>query len=79
MLRWLNSPIASAVQRALVAERAARGLTQRDLAALVKMPPSVIAKIELGERRVDIGELIAFATAFQLPPADLLKRIEAGL
>ena len=41
----------------LIELRIASGLTQRDLAAILKVPRSTVARIELGERRVDFIEL----------------------
>jgi transcriptional regulator with XRE-family HTH domain len=55
------------------------GLTQRDLAARLKKEPSWIAKIELGERRLDIVEFIAIARALGLKEDDLLRKLAHGL
>jgi transcriptional regulator with XRE-family HTH domain len=55
------------------------GLTQRDLAARLKKEPSWVAKIELGERRLDIVEFIAIARALGLKEDDLLRKLAHGL
>ena len=47
----------------LVEARKTYGLTQRELAARVGKPPSFIAKIEVGERRLDVVRFIALARA----------------
>ena len=39
------------------------GLSQRDLAARLKVPHSWVAKVESGERRIDVVELYWYATA----------------
>ncbi len=44
--------------KALVALRNARGMSQADLAAKLHKPPSFVGKYELGERRLDVIELL---------------------
>ncbi|MEW2914210.1 helix-turn-helix transcriptional regulator [Leisingera sp. JC11] len=44
--------------RALVALRKSRGLSQAELAKLLSKPPSFVGKYELGERRLDVVELM---------------------
>ena len=39
------------------------GLSQRDLADNLGVPPSWVAKVELGERRIDLVEFCWFASA----------------
>ena len=58
----------------LVASRREAGLTQRQLAERLKRPQSYVAKIEAGERRVDLVELVAIAKALKLDPRQLLER-----
>lgn len=57
--------------------RKARGLNQRDVSARLKeigrpMLPTVVSKIERGERRIDVDDLIAFALALNVSPVALL-------
>lgn len=56
-----------------------KGWTQRELATHLKKSPSFIAKVELGERRLDVLEFIAFCRALDLRPGDELARVDAGL
>jgi len=63
----------------LVEARKARGLTQRDVAARLSKPPSFIAKIEVGERRIDIVEFIAVARAIGAPEMELLQLLVTAL
>lgn len=46
------------VLHSLVTLRAEAGLSQADLAAKLQKPPSFVGKYELGERRLDIIELL---------------------
>ena len=77
--RWVSSPSYQTAVSLLVEARKAHGLTQRDLAARVGKPPSFIAKIEVGERRVDIVEFIALARAIGGVEAELLQILIATL
>lgn len=76
---WVSSPSYQTAISLLVEARKAHGLTQRDLAARVEKPPSFIAKIEVGERRVDVIEFIALARAIGGIEADLLRTLIATL
>lgn len=57
--------------------RRARQLQQKDLSARLRevgrpMLPTVISKIERGERRIDVDDLIALALALNVSPLALL-------
>ncbi len=43
------------------------GLTQADVASALRKPLSFTSKCELGERRVDFVELVAFARLYRKP------------
>ena len=43
--------------------RAKAGLTQRELAAVLRVPHSWVAKVESGERRIDLLEFAWFCSA----------------
>jgi transcriptional regulator with XRE-family HTH domain len=64
----------------LVAARERAGLTQRDLAAVIRRPHSFIGRIEAGERRVDVVEFIEIVKALDQDPktlfGELLKLVE---
>jgi transcriptional regulator with XRE-family HTH domain len=60
----------------LVAARAAAGLTQRDVAARLERPPSYVARVEPGERRLDVVEFFEFARAVEADPFALLRSIK---
>jgi transcriptional regulator with XRE-family HTH domain len=61
----------------LIAARKAAGLSQHELAARLKTSQTQIARIEVGERRVDVVEFLDIAKALRIDPhtvlADLLK------
>jgi len=76
---WVTSPAYRKVIEGLREARTAAGLTQRDLAARLKKEPSWVAKIELGERRLDLLEYIAIARALGLKEDELLRKIAHGL
>ena len=44
--------------KALIALRIEKGMSQSDLAAKLRKPPSFVGKYELGERRLDVIELL---------------------
>lgn len=65
------------VAAAVSAQRQRRGWDQRHLAERVTaagrpMSPSVLGKIESGARRVDVDDLVALASALDVPPGRLL-------
>lgn len=66
MPKSLNSPRHELVKATLVAQRKAAGLTQTDVAERVGRPQSYVAKVEGGERRLDIVELVELADVIQL-------------
>lgn len=57
----------------LVDARKKAGLSQQELADRLKRPQSFVAKIEAGERRVDVIELITIASALGRSPSQLVQ------
>jgi transcriptional regulator with XRE-family HTH domain len=57
-----------ALRAELVAARKIAALSQRDLAAILKVPHSWVAKVESGERRIDLVEFCWFLAACGLDP-----------
>lgn len=51
------------------------GLTQLETAKVLKKPHSYVSKCELGERRVDFIEALAFAKLYKKPLAFFSKRL----
>jgi transcriptional regulator with XRE-family HTH domain len=63
MVDSMFTPAAAELVRALVAMRKAAGLTQRELAEAVGREQNYIGRIETGQRRVDLVELIRLCRA----------------
>ena len=60
----------------LIAEaRRQQGLTQAQLADAIGRPQSFIAKLESGERRLEVIEFIDLAQALGIEPAALLMKV----
>jgi transcriptional regulator with XRE-family HTH domain len=62
----------------LKTQRKASGLTQTVVAKRLSKPPSYVAKYELGDRRLDILELIDVAAAIGFDPCKLIKALVKG-
>ena len=67
-----------ALVRALVDARKSAGLGQDDLADRLKSHQSLVARIESGERRIDVVELVVLARAIGFDPFDVLAIVEAA-
>lgn len=69
--------------KALRTTRTQAGVRQVDLAVRIGKPQSFISKVEKGERRLDVVELIAILRALKVTPADFIdgldKRMPDGL
>lgn len=60
----------------LIEARKSAGLTQVDLAGVLKRHQSFVSKYENGERRIDPIELIEIARAIGFDPADLIRDLD---
>jgi transcriptional regulator with XRE-family HTH domain len=59
----------------LKAQRKKAGLTQTVVAERLGKPPSYVAKYELGDRRLDVLELIDLAAAIGFDPCKLIRAL----
>lgn len=75
MKKSIHSPQAAAVRATLVAMRKKAGLTQRQLAAKLETVRSFVARIELGERRVDLPEFYQICKACGHDPVKMAAKL----
>ncbi|AWK42440.1 helix-turn-helix domain-containing protein [Photorhabdus laumondii subsp. laumondii] len=64
------------VIRLLRETRLEKGITQEKLAQAFGRPQSFIAKVENGERRLDVVEFVHMAGLLSLNPAQILDKIK---
>ena len=62
----------------MVDARKNAGLGQEDLAERLKCHQSLVARIESGERRIDVVELVVLARAIGFDPVEILAIVEAA-
>jgi transcriptional regulator with XRE-family HTH domain len=75
----LHSPTYEKLTELLVQARRKSGLTQQEVADALKTHQSYVAKVEGGERRIDVVEFMELARALGVVPSNLLKKLEATL
>ena len=76
MSKTLHSHGQETLIAALVAARKARGLTQTDLAVRLRCHQSLIARIESGQRRIDVVELVILARYMQVLSPELCRKLD---
>ena len=74
-MKALRSPAARAVANVLKKARERRDLSQRELAAVLKRPHSVVGMIESHQRQVNVPEFIAIAEALDADPIELFRQV----
>lgn len=80
---WSDAQVA--LVATLVRARKAAGLSQATLAQRLRCQQSLIARIESGERRIDVVELVILSRALGTDPSAILAQMadavppEAGL
>ena len=78
MANTIRSKGQEALCQALVDARKNAGLGQDDLADRLKCHQSLVARLESGERRIDVVELVVLARAIGFDPFDVLAIVEAA-
>jgi transcriptional regulator with XRE-family HTH domain len=74
-VRTIHTRLHQELTKLLTEERVAANLNQRDLAKRLGLYQSWVAKIEGGQRRVDVVELFALADAIGFDLVKLVKRL----
>lgn len=74
-MKALRSPAARAVAAVLKRARAREEISQRELAARLKRPHSVVGMIESQQRQVNVPEFLAIAEALDADPIDLFRQV----
>jgi len=62
----------------LIEERAAAGMTQEDLADALGEYQSFVARLESGQRRIDVIEFLDIAKVVGFDPKALIAKMEVG-
>ncbi|HRE22260.1 MAG TPA: helix-turn-helix transcriptional regulator [Rhabdaerophilum sp.] len=78
MSKTLGSDRQAALVKLLIREREASGMTQLQLAARLGEYQSFVARLESGQRRIDVIEFIELAQAIGFDPATALREILQG-
>jgi transcriptional regulator with XRE-family HTH domain len=63
------------LQKALIEARHAAGLTQAEVAARLHKHQSFVSKYEMGERKLDVIELIDICEIFEIDPCNFLPKL----
>jgi transcriptional regulator with XRE-family HTH domain len=71
----MHNPAADLLARTVVELRTASGLNQRELAAALGREQNFVARIETGQRRVDLIEWIQLLRALGADPEQEIARI----
>jgi len=64
-----------ALRAELLTARKSAGFSQRELAAILRVPHSWVAKVESGERRIDLVEFCWVLSACELDPRAVTERL----
>ena len=75
ILKTLRSRRHRALCAALKSARKGLRLSQHEVAVRLKTSQTVIARIEIGERRVDVVEFLDLARVLKLDPREVLTRL----
>jgi transcriptional regulator with XRE-family HTH domain len=75
--KTLQSPRHKALIEMLVAKREAVNLTQADLAEQLGEYQSFVARLESGQRRVDVVEFIRIAEVLKFNPAKAVSLLQS--
>jgi transcriptional regulator with XRE-family HTH domain len=74
-MKSLRSPTSRAVADVLARTREQKRLSQRELAARIKRPHSLVGMIESHQRQVNVPEFIAIAEALDADATELFRQV----
>jgi len=69
----LHHPAYKTFLKKLIGLRRSRGISQKTVAQYFGKEQSVISKSERGERRIDAVEIVLYARAIGVQPADIIQ------
>ena len=72
----IHSPKNIALRHYWINRRKELGLSQRDVAKKLEVTRSLVGKIETGDRRLDILEMMLYCKVLSLNPHDVLDFID---
>lgn len=78
MPAWVVSPVHRSIVASLVRARKAAGLTQRDVAARMRKPPSFVGKVESIERNLSILEFLEWVQAIGVTAEEVLSDLDGS-
>lgn len=76
MAKTIRSSGHEALREALIAARKTAGLTQAELAGRLKCHQSFVARLESGQRRIDVVELVVLCRAIGVDAVKFLAIAE---
>ena len=75
MTKTLRSEGQVALVSALIKARKEKGLTQAEFAERLRCHQSFVARIESGQRRIDVPELVILCRALEADPIEIVQTI----
>jgi len=75
MTKSLHTPEYTALLGTLIDARKRSGKTQQEVADRLGKPQSYVAKVEGGERRLDVVEFVTLARALEIKPTRLFEEV----
>jgi ribosome-binding protein aMBF1 (putative translation factor) len=79
MRKTIHSPASQTFCSLFREERQKARLSQERLAEKLNRPQSFVAKIEKGERRVDLVEFLTIASAMGIDPVKFMRKLQRAL
>lgn len=71
----IHSKVHVTIREYLIGQRLKLKLSQRELAKKINVTHSLIGKIETGDRRLDIVEIVEYCIALELNPKKILDLV----